>query len=417
MKNDQDFRSSRSRATRRQMLTAGVALAAAAQSFGRRAAAQSVIKIGISLPKQGPQTEQASFMEGGIQIALDQAGGKLLGQPCQTVWYDEPNAQAAQQNMQKLIDEEKVVGVIGGGNSATALALSAVAKRSRMPLIIANAAARELTGKSCNRYAFSSQTPVPVTCRAMAPYLLQRGKKWYFLTANYAFGQDIANSFRELLKAAGGTEVGSDQTPLGTTDYSSFVLKIRQARPDVVIAGVPGDDLSNFLKQYAEIGLKGRIPVACPIIGDSDIEAVGAAAATGIYGKPWDRQDPLNSPAEKAFAAAFQSRYSKPANDKAFLGWISMTMLLGGIEAAKSTEPAKVVTALEAFRISSMAIPAYFRTWDHQLLHRWLVVGVKDKVTDPRDFFDILESVPKTADGLDALYGTQAEIGCTIGDL
>jgi len=402
--------------TRRGIL-AGAALAAALPSFGRNASAQSVLKIGVSLPKQGPQTEQGNFIAGGIQVALDQAGGKLLGQPCQTIWYDEPNAQGAQQNMQKLIDEEKVIGVIGGGNSATALALSAVAKRARIPLVIANAAARELTGKSCNRYSFSCQTPVPVTCRAMAPYLLQRGKKWYFLTANYAFGQDIANSFRELLKAAGGTEVGSDQTPLGTTDYSSFVLKIRQAKPDVVIAGVPGDDLSNFLKQYAEIGLKGRIPVACPIIGDSDIEAVGAAAATGIYGKPWDRQDPTNSAKEKEFATAFQARYGKPANDKAFLGWISMTMLLGGIEAAKSTEPAKIVTALESFQVRDMAIPARFRTWDHQLLHRWLVVGVKDKVTDPRDFFDILESVPKTADGLDALYGAQADIGCTLGDL
>ena len=417
MTNEQDRSSAAGQPTRRQVLVAGGAAALAAPVFSRAARAESVIKIGVSLPKQGPQTEQASFMAGGIQIALDQAGGKLLGQPCQTVWYDEPNAQGAQQNMQKLIDEEKVVGVIGGGNSATALALSAVAKRTRTPLVIANAAARELTGKSCNRYAFSCQTPVPVSCRAMAPYLLQRGKKWYFLTANYAFGQDIANSFRDLLKAAGGTEVGSDQTPLGTTDYSSFVLKIRQAQPDVVIAGVPGDDLSNFLKQYAEIGLKGRIPVACPIIGDSDIEAVGADAATGIYGKPWDRQDPMNSPAEKAFAAAFQTRYGKPANDKAFLGWIGMTMLLGGIEAAKSTEPAKVVTALESFRISEMAIPAYFRPWDHQLLHRWLVVGVKQNVTNPRDFFDILESVPKTADGLDALYGAQADIGCTIGDL
>ena len=402
--------------TRRGVL-AGAAALATIPPFGRVASAQSVIKIGVSLPKQGPQTEQGSFIAGGIQIALDQAGGKLLGQTCQTVWSDEPNAQGAQQNMQKLIDEEKLVGVIGGGNSATALALGAVAKRARVPLVIVNAAARELTGKSCNRYSFSCQTPVPVTCRAMAPYLLQRGKKWYFLTANYAFGQDIANSFRELLKAAGGTEVGSDQTPLGTTDYSSFVLKIRQARPDVVIAGVPGDDLSNFLKQYAEIGLKGRIPVACPIIGDSDIEAVGTAAATGIYGKPWDRQDPMNSAKEKEFATAFQARYGKTANDKAFLGWIGMTMLLGGIEAAKSTDPAKIVTALETFQVGDMAIPAHFRTWDHQLLHRWLVVGVKDKVTDPRDFFDILESVPKTADGLDALYGAQADIGCTIGDL
>ena len=114
-----------------------------------------------------------------------------------------------------MIEEEKVIAIEGGGNSSTALAISAVARRTKIPVVIPNAAAREITGKECNPYTFRSQATVPVACRAMAPYLLERGKRWYFITANYAFGQDIAATFRELLKGAGGSEAGTDQTPLG----------------------------------------------------------------------------------------------------------------------------------------------------------------------------------------------------------
>ena len=83
------------------------------------------------------------------------------------------------------------------------------------------------------------------------------GKKWYFLTANYAFGQDIAKSFKEILAKAGGTVVGDDDVPLNTPDYSSFILKIRQAKPDMILGGVPAGDLSTFLKQWNEMGMKG----------------------------------------------------------------------------------------------------------------------------------------------------------------
>lgn len=408
--------------TRRGLITrAGVAAslgaaASIAAPFIRNAvAAQDTLKIGMIFPKQGPQTEQGAFLTNGCRIALEQAGSKLLGRPCELIWLDEPNAQAAQQNAQKLIEEEKVIAIEGGGNSSTALAISAVARRTKIPVVIPNAAAREITGKECNPYTFRSQATVPVACRAMAPYLLERGKRWYFITANYAFGQDIAATFRELLKGAGGSEAGTDQTPLGTTDYSSFVLKIRQARPEVVIAGLPGDDLSNFLKQYNEIGLRGKIPVACPIIGDSDIEAVGPDVATGIYGKPWDRNDPGNGPDDKTFARDFRSKFGKPANDKSFLGWLSTKMLLVAIENAQSTDPKAIIESLHALRLQDGPTPAYFRDWDHQLLRRWLVVGVKDKVTDKTNYFDILRTVPENAAGLDALYGSKAEVGCNMG--
>ncbi|WP_163616312.1 ABC transporter substrate-binding protein, partial [Klebsiella pneumoniae] len=81
--------------------------------------------------------------------------------------------------------------------------------------------------------------------------------------------------------------VGADEVPVNTPDYSSFILKIRQARPDAVIGGIAAGDLTTFLKQWNELGMKGRIPFAEIAIGDTDIWGVGAEAATGVFTKMW----------------------------------------------------------------------------------------------------------------------------------
>src|SRR5258708_38782466 len=109
--------------------------------------------------------------------------------------------------------------------------------------------AADTAGKNRNRYPFRLNTPVAVQSRMLAPYALKYGKRWYPITASFAFGQDILKSSRELLKAAGGTEVGVDEVPLNTADFSSFILKIRQAKPDVVVGGLSAGDLTTFLKQ------------------------------------------------------------------------------------------------------------------------------------------------------------------------
>lgn len=134
------------------------------------------IKIGIVLPKQGTFAELGEGAANAIAVILETAGSTILGRPARLIWLDDPNPQAAQQNMQKLIEEEKVSAIIGGASGATALALAALAKRSKMPFITLSGAAA-LTGKDCNRYTFRSQAPAPVAVRALAPALLEQGKR------------------------------------------------------------------------------------------------------------------------------------------------------------------------------------------------------------------------------------------------
>lgn len=388
--------------------------AALATPFIRKAEAADPIRIGLLLAKTGQIAPQTEYLAQGTYLALEQRNNLISGRPAELVWLDEPSPQAATQNMQKLVQENKVCAILGGSLSSNALAEEATAAELKIPMVIDNAAATEITGKNCNRYTFRLNTPVLVQSRMLAPYALTYGKRWYFITASFAFGQDILRSSRALLKEAGGTEVGIDEVPLNTADYSSFILKIRQAKPDVVLGGLSAGDLSTFLKQWNELGMKGKIPFVEIAIGDTDIWSVGPEAATGVFTSLWWYKNPNNPPEEIAFAAAYQKKHERPAADKAWMGWITARSLFDSIETVRSTEPMAIVEALENWKFESGSVRYNYRKWDHQMQLRNLVVQVKDKIVDKWDYFDVKASLPENPADLDKVFGTQEEVGCKM---
>src|ERR1700761_6310555 len=400
--------------TRRQALLGAAAVPLAMPYIGNAAAAEP-IKIGLLLAKTGQIAPQTEYLAQGTYLALEERGIKIMGQPAELIWLDEPSPQGATQNMQKLVQENKVCAILGGSLSSNALAEEATAAQLKIPFVCDNAAATEITGKNCNRYTFRLNTPVLVQSRMLAPFALTYGKRWYFITASFAFGQDILRTSRALLKEAGGTEAGVDEVPLNTPDYSSFILKIRQAKPDVVLGGLSAGDLSTFLKQWNELGMKGKIPFVEIAIGDTDIWGVGPEAATGTFTKMWYYKNPNNPPEEQAFAAAYEKKYGKPAADKAWMGWITARSLFESIDAVRSTEPMAIVQGLEAWSVQAGKTSYRYRTFDHQMLLQNLAVSVKDKITDKWDYFDVKATLPESPEDLNKVFGTPAEIGCTMG--
>lgn len=405
------------RITKRSFMS-GVAGATALTMLGAfgTASAQNTgpVRIGLIYSKQGPGAAIGEYLQRGSELAVDQAGRKVLGRPIEITWLDEPNPQGAQQNMQRLIDENKVVAVVGGNYSSSALAMMTVAARSKIPLIMPGAAAREITGKECNRYSFRTQATVPVQISGLMPYVGELGKKVYFLTPAYAFGQDILRSARSELKSIGATEVGVDEVPINTADYSSYILKIRQARPDVVVGGLVGGDLSNFLKQWNEMGMRDRIPYAAVAVTDTDFWDVGPQASAGIYIKPWYYNNPKNTAAEKKMTEDHVKKYGTPPSDKTWSGWIAMRSLLESIEAAKSTDSAKIVTALEKWKNTEEEFPYGFREWDHQLVRPAVIVRVKKNITDKWDYMDFLKYTSATAADTEKAFGSKEEVGCNM---
>ncbi|MDS1136192.1 ABC transporter substrate-binding protein [Nitratireductor indicus] len=393
-------------------LLAGVSAVAVT---GGAALAQETVKLGILTPKQGPSASIGLNMAQGAELAVAMHGGKVLGKDIETVWLDEASPQVAQQNMQKMADEYKVVGVVGGNSSAATLAMMSVAEREKLPFISAGSAASEVTGANCNRYTFRAQAPVPVQVSAVFNEL--KDKKIYFFTPAYAFGQDVLRTGRSKLEGINGTEVGNDEVPVNTADYSSYILKIRKAQPDAIFGALVGLDLSNFMKQWNEMGMKGSIPIYEVAVSDTDFWDIGPAAATGTHVKPWYYNDQANPDREKEFVQKYEEKYGQPPSDKAFFGWFSMNAMIDSIEAAGSTEPQKIVPAIESWTYKDGTFPYYFRDFDHQLIRPAVIVKLKDQITDKWDFMDVVSWTSKDADETVAAFGTKEEIGCTMGDL
>lgn len=404
----------------RRSLVAGLAATAMASLMmvgSAWAQADEPIKIGMLYSKQGPGSSIGQFLERGSELAVEEAGGKVLGRKIELIWLDESDPQGSQQNMQRLVDENKVIAVVGGNYSSNALAMMGVANRTKIPLILPGAAASEITGKSCSRYVFRTQATVPVQTNGLMPYIASIGKKVYFLTASYAFGQDILHSSRALLGKTGLTEVGNDEVPVNTADYSSYILKMRQAKPDAIIGGLVGGDFSNFLKQWNEMGMKDKIPYGAIAVTDTDFWDVGPEASAGIYIKPWYYNNPKNTAAEKAMTEAFEKKFKQPPSDKTWSGWIAMRALLESIEAAKSTKAQDIVTALEKWKNTDGPLPYYFRGWDHQMVRPAVIVQVKKNITDKWDFFDVLKDTSTTAEETEKAFGSKEEIGCNMPPL
>ena len=406
--------------SRRRFLTnsgavlSGGALALATPYIGT-AAADEPLRIGMVLAKQGAFAQQGADLAAGVQIALKDAGNKALGRNIELTWLDESDPQGATQSITKLIQEQKVSVVVGGTSSANSLAMGAVAKRSRVPFISLNAAARELTGKACNRFTFRAPASVPVYARAMAPELLAVGKKWYFLIASFTFGDDVLATYGDIVKAAGGTIVGTDRVPVETTDISSYILKVRQAKPDLLVSGLA--NVGPILKQLKEFGMTGQIGVAGPAVSDTDLWSVPREALTGIYGKTWYFNDPNNSPEDKAFVEAYRKANERPPTDRVWAGWFMTRFLMAAIEQAKSVESNRLVEALESLRFKDGNQDVGFREWDHQLIRRPVVGMAQANATDKWDTLKVKSQAVADAAELGRLFGSKEDVGCTMEPL
>ncbi|MGD0972708.1 MAG: ABC transporter substrate-binding protein [Candidatus Korobacteraceae bacterium] len=389
------------------------------------AAAQSnePIKIGVLLPKSGTYTVQGENGHNGAMLAVEDFGGKVLGRPVQVIWEDESTPQASVQRMRKMIEVDKVVAIDGGISSGDILAMMPVALQNKILLMASGPNATEITGKDCNRYTFRVDLPSHVTVRTIYASLSDNGKnkRWYFLSASYAWGIDSYNQMRDYLKAKdpGATIVGQDQAPLGTSDFSAFLLKLRGSNPQVAFVTFGGSDLTNFLKQFQAIGMTGKVLISSPIVNDSDLWAAGPQASTGVYPKLWNYSGPYNTPKSQAFAKKYQAKFGEPPEVEAWQDWFGMTSILTAIQKTGSTDSKKLVEFLEGYKFEGYKeMPIYFRSWDHQLIQPVIVARVKQKITDKFDYFDVLAQFPQGgAKELDAFYGTKQEVGCNLGPL
>jgi len=393
---------------RRNFLSAGAGAAVVVAAPSIALAQEGPIRVGAVLPQQGPFALYGEGAALGAKAALQMVSGKAKGRPVELIVYDDPNPLGAQQSMRKMILQDKVCAVMGGMTSASGLALASVGAQEKIPTIITQATVRDITGKNCDRYVFRTNAFTSVYSSVLSKHLVPMGKKWYFLVGDYAYGQEVHQLMKAEVQAAGGSDVGMDATPVGTTDFSSYILKIRQAKPDVVILGIAGLDLAAFLKQYQEFGM--RTPLAAVALGDEDLWALQAHPKM-LMGKNWHFNDPANTPEEQALNTFVMKASGHPATVSSALGWMSMRLMLAGIEGSKSLAPLDIVRGIEAARPSG--VRGYYRVWDHQLIWQPLIGQLRDTISNKHDPL-IVVSKPVSVAEVEGMYGSQQDSACKM---
>ena len=234
----------------------------------------------------------------GVTLAVEEinAAGGIMGRKIELIAEDSVNPQTASTKAQRLIERDKVVAIIGEISSASGLAIAQVAQRNKILFFNTGCNSDELRGKACNRYMFHTEATNTMYVYAAGQALLRdgmvKGKKWYSLTADYAFGHDLLRAAKRFMAANGGTFGADELVPTDATDFSAYLLKIRNAKPDMVVSNLAGAQITNFMKQYLEYGLP--FPVAGFAFDTAVAWGAGKANLTGTWPLVWGHE--VNTP-------------------------------------------------------------------------------------------------------------------------
>ncbi len=403
--------------------SAALAGAAAAAQFGFPAivgAQSESIKIGHLTPRTGFLALFGDYGFKGVSLAVDEAnaGGGVLGRKIELVAEDSVNPATAVTKAQKLIERDKVACLLGEISSASGLAIAEQALRYKTIYVNTGCNSDALRGSNCNRFSFHVEGCNTMYTKTIGTWQKAenkiKGAKWYMLTADYAFGHDLHRVSRRFLEENGGTVLNNDMVPTSTPDYSAYILKIRQARPDFVYINLAGVDQTTFLKQYREYNLP--FPIAGGVMDTAGFWAAGIDSLSGHWQSLWYHG--LTVPASAAFTKRFSDKHGLPPENQAWGDYVAMKILLQGIAETKGTDSMKLVEYFEkgpSFDILK-ARKGTFRKWDHQLLQEMYVVRVKDKtkMKDKWDIFDIVQPVPGPNESLELIQPTQAENACKM---
>lgn len=286
------------------LYAAGAALALAAAP----AAAQDKIKIGFVSTFSGPTAVIGNDMRNSFELALDHMGRKMGGKTVEVIYEDDQQKpEVGKQKTEKLIESDKVDFIVGYIWSNVLLASLKPIVDSKTMLIVANAGLSQVAGEACSPSVFSTSWTNDQNPRALAEYMNKKGiKSVYLIGPNYAAGRENLGGVKAVFK---GQIVGEDYTKWpDQLDFSAELSKIRAANPEAVYTFYPGAAGVQFLNQYEQAGLKGKIPLYTTFVIDSLSLPRQKDAAVGVIATLQWAAD-LPNDANKKFVADFKAKH------------------------------------------------------------------------------------------------------------
>ena len=405
----------------RRRTVVGASAAAAALGFPALVRGQSdVIRIGHLTPRTGFLGPLGEFAVQAVDMAVAEinAAGGVNGRKVEALKEDSVNPQTASTKAERMIERDKVACIIGEISSASGLTISQVAERTKTLFINTGCNSDELRGKGCKKFMFhiESQNSMYVkTCgRSLLAQGLVKGKKWFSLTADYAFGHDLLRVSKRFMAANGGDFSADKLVPTDATDFSPLLLEIRNAKPDLVISNLAGNQVTNFLKQYTEFGL------SFPVAGFGFDTALAWAAGKGNFLGTWPVvwHHLIDTPATKKIVGDFTARYGRPPENQAWGDYNAIKLTAQAMAETKSVDSAKLVEHFEkGAKFGLMKTrEGYFRKTDHQMMHEMYTVQALP-VAEIKNNYDIFRSsapVPAPNEPLEVIAATAEENECKM---
>ena len=402
---------------RRTLLGGALAWSAAtiAAPFPLRARGEAPIKLGMVEPLTGAYAKLAAAEVDGARLAIDEVNrtGGILGREVELLVEDSANdADTGVVKTKELIDRDQADFILGNVNSAVALAMARVTNERRKLHIVTGGHTDEITGSRCRWNVFRICKSATMEANAIADTLIEKfGKKWYFLTPDYAYGYALQAAFEQKLRQHGG-EWGGDLIPLGTVDYSRFLLNAGSYRPKVLIDIMGGDDQARSLDEIAQFGMSQDMAVGGALFELESILSVSDSARVGWWTMEWWWNQP-NVPETVKFVADYRAATKKTPSARDWFGYVSMHTVRLAADKAKSLEGPKLAKALEDFELPpDVALQpgkVRYRAGDHELMPNIFVGEVHPPKAGADDVFTTAALVPG-----DEAAGSVADTGCKM---
>jgi branched-chain amino acid transport system substrate-binding protein len=408
------------RLDRRTLIKAGAAVGAAqiASPFVIAARGESPIKIGMVDPLTGVYAAVAQNEVIGARLAVDtiNAKGGVLGRQLELLVEDSANdVGTGVQKTRKLIERDQVNFIIGDVNSGIAQAMAQVTAEKKVLHVVSGGHTDGITGKDCKWNVYRVCNTTRMEANSVSDLLFNKyGKKWHFITPDYAFGHTLQEACAENLKKLGGTVTGNELAPLGTSDFSAYLIKARAANPDVLLLLPQGSDMVNCLKQIVQFGINKQIHVAGTQQEIESLEALPPEARIGIWMFEWYWKQ-ADTPHLAEFVAEVRKRSNgKVPTARTWFGYTSVYSFALAANREKTLDSFKLAQALGDFElppeVKLQPNKVYYRKGDHQLMTSAFVGEAQAKgPTDPEDLFrvDSIVAGDKTSPPV-------AETGCTL---
>src|SRR5438067_192426 len=400
-----------STAIRRGAMALAVAAACAGAAFPAQAQISGdSIKIGMITDLSGVYADVDG--NGGaeaVRMAIADMGGAINGKKIEFVLADHQNKpDVANGKAREWFDQQGVDMLIGGTNSGASLAMAKVAAEKKKVFIAIGAGTAQLTNEQCSPYTVHYAYDTVALARGTGGAIVrQGGKSWYFLTADYAFGQSLEKDTTEVIKANGGTVLGSVKHPLGASDFSSFLLQAQASKAQVLGLANAGGDFINSVKAANEFGLTKKMKLAGLLVFINDIHTLGLQTTQGLYltdGWYWNMNDDT-----RAWSKRYFSKMKKEPSMLQAADYSAAMNYLNAVKATGTDDADKIMAHLKKTRINDMfAKNAEIRP-DGRMVHDMYLMQVKapSESKVPWDYYRVVATIP----GAQA-YTTKAESKC-----